>query len=115
MLDNNIVKLGKYAEELEKKEPIELINEYKNQIENKIDNLSEEDKNLGYGFGKETVKIIDNYKYKGTLDDLIAYHLLSLLVSFIKRSLIEEKANLLGIEKNLYKQEMRLLFKGKRK
>jgi hypothetical protein len=113
MVDKNLVELGKYAEEIQNKKPIELIDEYLKNIDTEMKNISEESNILGDKFGNDLVRIIDKYKMQGISDVLVSYHLLSLLVSYIKCSLIEEKAAILNIEKNLYKNDMRFLFKGK--
>ncbi len=113
MAKDEIKQLGEYAEELEKEEPLDLLNNYINQITVELENLPDYQLNLGDEFEKDVIKVIDDYTLKDLLTPLISYYLLSVLVSFIKKSMIENKANSLGIERNLYKQEMKFLFKGK--
>ncbi len=113
MIDERLKELGEYAEKIQKKEPIELLDKYLKDIESEIKDSSQESINLGNNFGEDLVDIIDKYKKKGISDIQISYHMLSLLVSYIKKSLIEEKAAILNIDKRLYKKDMRFLFKGK--
>lgn len=113
MIDKNLKELGRYAEDLEKKEPIELFIIYFNQKEKELQTTKDNQTEIGKDFVNEVVKIINNYKDKDLTDTLISCHLFSIFVSFIKKSMIEHKASLLGIDRMLYKQEMRLLFKGK--
>lgn len=113
MINDKLKKLGDYIEELEKEKPNVLIEDFLEEIENEISNLPEEQLQLGNQFGNNIVITINEYIEKDTLKNIIGYHLLSILVSFIKKSRIEEQANLLGIDKNLYKKDMSLLFKGK--
>ncbi len=113
MIADNLKKLGKYAEDLEKEDPFDLLNNYINEISKELENISDYHSKLGNEFGNDLTKVIKQYTLKNLLPSLISYHILSLLVSFIKKSLIEKKAFSLGIEPNLYKQEMKFLFKGK--
>ncbi len=115
MIADKLKELGEYAEDLEKEDPLDLLNFYFNKITGNLENIAEYQSKLGNEFGYGVTMLIRDYTSKDLLPILISYHLLSLLVSFIKKSMVEEKANSLGIEKNLYKQEMKFLFKGKRK
>ena len=84
-----------------------------NQVNEELkitDNVQSE---IEQDFGNEIVQVIDNYKENGLSNSIISYHLYSVLVNFIKNSVIEQKASELEIDRTLYKQEMRLLFKGK--
>jgi len=56
---------------------------------------------IGNWFGHEVIRSIDEHKKKGIVPNLVSYHLLSILVSYIKKTMVENKANTLGIEKNL--------------
>ena len=113
MIADELKQLGKYAEELEKEEPINLLNYYLNQITEELDNLPDYQTNLGNDFRNDIVKVIENYTSKDLITPMVSYQLFCTLVSNVKKSMIENKANSLGIEKNLYKQEMKFLFKGK--
>ena len=112
MIKNELKQLGEYAEELEKEEPIDMLNNYINQITEELESVPEYQTKIGNEFGNEIIKVVNNYTFKDLTAPLISYQILSVLVSYIKKSMIENKANSLGIEKNLYKQEMKFLFKG---
>jgi hypothetical protein len=113
MIDKKLEKLGIYAENLENEEPVELLVRYFNQNEDELKTPQDTQLEFGKDFGNKVVQVINNYKDKGLPDTMISCHLFSIFVSFIKKSMIEQKANLLEIDRTLYKQEMRLLFKGK--
>ena len=113
MIADKLKELGDYAEELEKEKIGELLENYMKQIEGELRYLSEEQLILGNKFGDDIIRTINDYIKNGTLNSVISYHLLNILVSFVKLSLVENKANLYGIDRRLYKQEMNFLFKGK--
>jgi len=113
MIADKLKELGEYAEELEKEEPLDLLYNYINQVTRELENLTEYQSSLGNEFGNDVIKVVNGYTSKDLLTSLISYHLFSVLVSFVKKSMIEDKANSLGINRNLYKREMNFLFKGK--
>jgi hypothetical protein len=113
MIDDKLKELGEYAEELEKEEPFDLLYNYINQVTRELENVSEFQSSLGEEFSNDVIKVVKGYTGKDLLTSLVSYHLLSVLVGFVKKSMVENKANSLGIEKNLFKQKMRFLFKGR--
>jgi len=112
MNKDEIKKLGEYAEELEKEEPFDLIYNYIYKILEELENLPDYQLNLGNEFRSTVVNIVNDYTIKDLNSSAVSYQLLTVLVSIIKKSMIEEKAISLGINKNLYKKEMKFLFKG---
>ena len=112
MAKDEIKQLGEYAEELEKEEPLDLLNNYISQITEELDNLPDYQLNLGDEFGNKVVKVVNEFTVKDLSNPVVTYQLLSVLVSFIKKSMIENKAISLGVNRNLYKKEMKFLFKG---
>lgn len=115
MIKDELKKLGEYAEELEKEEPFDLLYNYIDKIIQDLDNISEHQLNLGNEFGDKVSNIVDDYTNKDLTSSVVSYQLLTVLVNFIKKSMIEDKAISLGINKNLYKKEMKFLFKGTQK
>ncbi|MFE3846039.1 hypothetical protein ACFL1L_04175, partial [Thermoplasmatota archaeon] len=113
MINKKLDELGKYVEEIEKKEPFNLLNMYMNQVNEGLKTTDNVQSEIEQDFGNEIVQVINNYKEKGLSNSIISYHLYSTLINFIKNSVIEQKASELEIDRTLYKQEMRLLFKGK--
>jgi hypothetical protein len=113
MIDDELKQLGKFAENLEKEEPLDLLTAYISQITEEIENIPEYQKKLSNDFGDDIIKIVNDYTFKDLVTPLISYQLLFVLVSYVKKMMIEKKANSLGIEKRLYKKEMKFLFKGK--
>ena len=113
MIDKKLDELGIYIEEIQKKEPYDLLKTYMNQVNEELKTTDNVQSEIELDFGNEIIQVIDNYKEKGLSNSIISYHLFSVLVNFIKKSVIEQKASELEIDRTLYKQEMRLLFKGK--
>jgi hypothetical protein len=111
MIEKNLDELGKYAEEIKNEEPLKLIEKYFS--ENEFNNLNNIQLEIEKDFQNDIVKVINNYKDEGIPDKMISSYLFDVLIIFIKKSLIEQKANELDIDSNLYKNEMRFLFKGK--
>ena len=113
MIADKLKQLGEYAEELEKEEPLDLLYNYISQITEELENLPDYQLNLGNEFGNKVVKVVNDYTVKDLITPVVSYQLLSVLVSYVKKTMIEKKAKSLGIEKRLYKQEMKFLYKGK--
>jgi len=113
MIADKLKELGYYAEKLEKEKTGELLENYMKQIEGEIRCLPEEQLILGNNFENIIIRTINDNIKKGTLNSVISYHLCKVLVSFVKLSLVEYKANVFGIDRKLYKQQMNFLFKGK--
>lgn len=112
MIKDELKQLGEYAEELEKEEPLDLLNNYISKIPAELDSLSDYQLNFGNEFRDNIIKIVNDYTIKDLSSPVVSYQLLSILVSFIKKSMIEDKAISLGVNRNLYKKEMKFLFKG---
>jgi hypothetical protein len=53
------------------------------------------------------------YGKKGVSNSVILCELYNVLIGFSRKSMIETQAELLGIDRKMYKDEMNLLFKGK--
>jgi len=112
MIKDKLKKLGEYADELQKEEPFELLYNYTCKITEELENLPEYQSNIGNEFSKKVINIVNEYTNKDINPSEISYQLLNVLVSYIKKTMIEEKAISLGINSNLYKKEMKFLFKG---
>jgi hypothetical protein len=113
MIDDRLKELGEFAEDLEKEDPLDILNYHFNKITEEIDNIPEFQKKMGENFGNVLVENIEKYTTEEIAPTLISFHLMDILVRYIKKTMIEEKASSLGIEKKLYKKEMKFLFKGK--
>lgn len=113
MIDKKLNELGKYVEEIQKKESFNLLKAYMNQVNEELKDTDNVQSDIELDFENKLVQVIDNYKEKGLSNSIISYHLFNIIINFIKNSVIEQKASELEIDKRLYKNEMRLLFKGK--
>jgi len=111
MLKDNLNELGEYIEKINGSKPVDLLETKLEEIE-KIYNPSES--NIDNKFNEDISKLIQFYNDKGVSNSEIIYELYYFLIDYTRRSLVEEKANILGIDKKLYKSEMGLLFKGKK-
>lgn len=115
MIKDELKKLGEYAEELEKEEPFDLLYNYICRITGELDSFPDYQLNIGNEFADKVKNIVDVYRSKDLSSSVVSYQLITVLINFIKTSMIEDKAISLGINKNLYKKEMKFLFKGIRK
>ena len=113
MIVKKLNELGKYVEEIQKKESFNLLKAYMNQVNEELKDTDNVQSDTELDFENKLVQVIDNYKVKGLPNSIISYHLFNIIINFIKNSVIEQKASELEIDKRLYKNEMRLLFKGK--
>ena len=113
MIDEKLDELGKYVEEITKKESFNLIKSYIVQVSEEFENSDSVQSDIELDLKKEIIKIISNYEEKGLSNNIISYHLYNILYDIIKKAMIEKKASDLEIDKRFYKNEMRLLFKGK--
>ena len=99
-----------YAEVINKSEPSKLIEKYFKQ--NESQNLKNTISKFEEGFVNDIIEVINKYKVEGLPDKMISSHLFDVFLSFIKKSMIELKADELDIDSTLYKNKMRFLFKG---
>ena len=113
MINKKLDILGKYAEKIENEEPLKLLVDYFNQKENEIKKSTIEHPVLEKEFIDNIEQVVNKYEKKGLTDIIILSHIFNIFIRTIKKSMIENKAGDLGINKTLYKQEMRILFKGK--
>ena len=113
MINKKLDELGRYIERIQRKDPFDLLKTYINQVNEELKNTDNVQSEIELDFENEIIQVIDNFREKGLSNSIISYHLYSGLVNFIKNSIMEKKASELEIDRTLYKQEMRLLFKGK--
>jgi hypothetical protein len=114
MIKDKLNKLGDCVDEIYKLKSIELLGVNIIKIEEDLKNLPKEQVDLGYNFRKDISNMIKDSKNKGTCNPVIIYELYNILIDSLRKSVIEERAEQLGIDKKMYKEEMRLLFKGKK-
>ena len=113
MIDKKLDELGKYVEEIHKKDSFDLLRSYMIQVNEELENNDSVQSDFELDFEKEIIKIISNHEEKGLSNNIISYYLYIILCDVIKKSMIGKKASDLEIDKRLYKNEMRLLFKGR--
>jgi len=114
MIKDKLKELSKYIEEIDGIKPIELLEINMKKIEKDLQNLPREQIDLGDKFSKDILNQVNEYKKKDLFNSVIAYGLYNALISLLRNSMIEAQAELLGIDRKMYKEEMRLLFKGKK-
>jgi hypothetical protein len=113
MIEKKLDILGKYAEEIENEDPLHLLVRYFNLNQSKLQITEDKGIEIGKDFKNAVVQVISDYEEKGFPDKMILSHLFCIFISFVKKSMIEHKAIELDIDRTLYKNEMRFLFKGR--
>ena len=114
MIKDKLTELGKYIENIDRLKSIELLETNMKKIEKDLKEFPREQFELGDKFSKDISMVMNDYKKKGVFNSMIICELHNILIRFIRKSLVEEQAGLLGIDRKMYKEEMRLLFKGKK-
>lgn len=114
MINDKLKELCDFVEEIDKTRPVELLESNIKNFQDEIENLSNFELNLKKSFNRDLIKIIEQYKSQGFSNSLILFEAYAVLIGFLRNSLIEEKAEALGVDKKLYKNDMKLLFKGKK-
>ena len=111
MIMNKLRELGEYVEEMDRIKPIELLETNLRKIEKEFPT---EQNDLEDKFNEDVFKVVEEYRKKGASNSVIICELYNILISFLRKTLIEEQVESLGIDRKMYKEEMRLLFKGKK-
>ena len=112
MIDSKLRDLGEYIEKIDTIEPIELIDTYMKHVEKDLKDITREQLEIRDKFSNDLVELVREYSRKG-IHSIIINELINVLFSFCRKSIIESRADLLGIDRKMYKSEMNLLFKGK--
>ena len=113
MIGEKLRKLGEYIEKIDRTKPIELLESNMKKIEEELKEISTGQLELGDKFNKDLFKVMNEYGKKGVSSSVILCELYNVLIGFSRKSMIETQAELLGIDRKMYKDEMNLLFKGK--
>ena len=114
MIDSKLKELGEYIDKIDTIEPIVLIETYLKHVEKDLKNIPVEQLEIRDKFSNDIVELVREYSKKGN-PSIIISELFNVLFSFSRKSMIETRADLLGIDRKMYKSEMNLLFKGKRR
>jgi len=113
MITDKLRKLGEYIEKIDSIKPIEFLESNMKKIEKELRAYKAEQLELGEEFKKDIFKVMNKYSKVGIPNSVVLCELYNVLISFSRKSMIEEQANLLGIDGRMYKDEVNLLFKGK--
>lgn len=113
MIGAKLRKLGEYIEKIDRTKPIDLLESNMKKIEKELGAFTTEQLELGSEFNKDIFKVINEYSKEGISNSVILCGLYNILIGFSRKSMIETQAELLGIDRKMYKDEMNLLFKGK--
>jgi len=111
MLDKRLDQLSSYIEKIDTMSPTSIITEGMKNINDIIDtkNLNEHDQDFS-----RNLSLLIQDAAKKQIDETFLIQVLSQhLIHLIRRKMIYEHASKLGIERSLYKDEMKILFKGK--
>jgi hypothetical protein len=113
MIGEKLRELGEYIDRIDEIKSIELLDANIKKIEKGLEELPGEQLELGSKFNKDIFRVVTEYSKKSISNYVIIYELYNLLIGFSRRSMIETRAESLGIDRKMYKDEMNLLFKGK--
>jgi len=114
MIGEKLRELGEYIEKIDEIKPIELLEANMKKIEKELEELPAEQLELGTEFNKDIFRVMAEHSKKDISNSVIICEWYNLLSGFSRKSMIETRAELLGIDRKMYKDEMSLLFKGKR-
>ena len=114
MIREKLEKLGEYIDKIDGIKPIELLENYMREIEQYLKIIPSDQLEIGDEFNKYIYKIIKEYIKNGTSKYVIICQLYNILIKLIRKDMIETQAESLGIDRKMFKDEMNLLFKGKK-
>ncbi|OYT29721.1 hypothetical protein B6U98_01450 [Thermoplasmatales archaeon ex4572_165] len=115
MIKENLAKLSDFINEVENQKPIDFLYKQMKKLEENIGSDSLGSKLDTNNFSIELNSFLDFYKKKGVPDEELIFEIYQRLLLLTKNNAIHSYAYSLGLKPSLYKDEMRLLFKGKTK
>jgi len=113
MIGEKLRELREYIEKIDEIKPIELLETNMKKIEKELEELPPEQSDLGIEFNKDIFRVMTEYSKKSISNSVIICELYNFLIGFSRKLMIETRAESLGIDRKMYKDEMNLLFKGK--
>jgi hypothetical protein len=111
MIDKNLEKLMTFIEDIDALSPIDFFTTAQNLIPSNF-NRKLDDSEDGV-FEKHVSQHIEEAQKQGIDDDTLVYILFQNIYVLLRKKMIYSHAEQLGIEQNLFKNEMNKLFKGK--
>ena len=115
MIKEKLVKLSDFINEIENQEPIDFCYNQLKILEDNLDSESLDSLLDTQKFFLEFNDFLYFYKKKGVSEGELILKLYQILLLLTKNNAIHSYAYKLGLKPSLYKDEMRLLFKGKSK
>ena len=113
MIKEELAKLSDYIAEIEKQKPIDFFYKQLKILEKNVDTESLDSSLDNHTFSIELKKNLDLYRKQGVSDEELIFGLYQTLLLLTKNNAIHSYAYSLDLKPSLYKDEMRLLFKGK--
>ena len=113
MIRKQLELLSTYIKDLEKRDPLDVFCEYLKNIEQQKEE-SQTYLQMNQRIQRDMKRLLDSWRENGWSDEVVFFTLSQVLFSFAKKQSIHAYAYALGLEPSLYKDEMRLLFKGKK-
>jgi hypothetical protein len=113
MIGIKLKELEEYIKKIDKFKPIRFLESYIKKIEDDLKEIDNEQLRIAELFNQDLILLIEKYTNKRIYNSIIINEMYNFIINFSRRSAIESKAALLGINKKLYKKEMSFLFKGK--
>ena len=113
MIGIKLKELEEYIKKIDEFKPIRFLESYMLQIEDDLKEIPNEQLKIAELFNKDLIVLMERYTKKRIYKSIIINEMYNFILNFSRRSAIESRAELLGIDKTLYKKEMNFLFKGK--
>ena len=114
MIGKKLRELGEYIEKIDSFKPGKLLETHLIEVEKDLMDIPREQLEFGEKFGNDIIKVVKEHSKKGTSNSIILSELYNIVYSYARKSMIETRADLLGINRRMYKAEMNLLFKGRK-
>jgi len=113
MIGIKLKELEEYIKTIDEIEPIRFLETYMKQIDDYLKEIPDEQLEIAEIFNKDLIELVERYNEKRIYKSIVINQIYNFIINFSRRSAIESRAALLGIDKTLYKKEMSFLFKGK--
>ena len=113
MIRKQLDSLSAYIKNIEERDSLDVFCEYIKNLE-QHDDTSQTSLQMKNQIQKDVKHLLDSYKKQDWSDEMILFTLSQVLFTLAKKQSILAYAYALGLEPSLYKDEMRLLFKGKK-
>ena len=113
MIEKQLKKLSKFIKEIDQEKPLDFFCKQIKKIEQEISVDSQHFSQLQKDIHSDLKTMVSQYKDRGVSEEELIILFYQSLLLMTKKHVIHSYAYELGLEPSLYKDNMRLLFKGK--